>query len=234
MRKRKRNSVLFIDIDSVLAAQNRPDPLVLDSRCILHLRSVVSGSDAAVVLSSSWPWEDASAVLESHGVSLYGALDDDRVTYDGRPRAIVRWIEENPEFKSWVAIDDDPILETVARFPADDPARRLLVEPWRFIRTRYYQDPLTGQTDGDGLTERLADAASVVLVENREPQMPVPGPVSSQLPCDDCGRPSVYVLDDLPMYDPVYKCAEHAWPRPGIHWRSTRAGEQSDKRRRID
>lgn len=197
--------IVFLDIDGALGKFGREVPHLLDADCTRRVRRLL-GRETGAVLSSSWPGEIATAILREHGIERYDVLGYDRRTYSGRPREILAWLEDHPEVTSWVALDDD---------------RMTLPEPWRLVLT-----------DGDvGITDRDADAAAVILVENRAPVMPAPGPALAELPCDDCGAPSVFVDDHLPQYDPAYGCAVHAWPaivRPpemaGLAWDAAKVG----------
>ncbi len=202
------NRIIFLNIDGVLGRFGREVPHLLDPDCARRVRRLL-GRGTGAVLSSSWPSEIAAGVLGEHGIELYDVLGYDRRTCCGRPKEILAWLDDHPEVTSWVALDDD---------------RMTLPEPWRLVLT-----------DSDvGVTDRDADAAAVILVENRAPIMPAPGPPLDELPCDDCGAASVFVDDHLPQFDPAYGCAVHTWPATNMTWRATRAGEHYDKRGRID
>jgi hypothetical protein len=208
--------VVFLAIDGVL---NRrvlrlcsPEVPVqslrqLEPACVERLRRVARAAD--IVLSSAWPEECAAEELGRHGLHLAGALDDARKSARGRPDAIRRWLAAHPDAISWVVLDEDWMRVTWL----GPDGSSLGEEPWRLVRTDAEQ----------GLTERDADAAEVVLYEDRAPAMPEPGDPDPRLPCHACGGASVYADD---ARGARFACAAHGWPAPAAAWRAVRAGDR--------
>lgn len=139
--------VVFLDIDGPLAPFCRINSHVLDAACVQRVHQLAKFS--TIVLASSHSETTARDWFE---LPLDAVLDEERKFYDGRPKAIYRYLKSHPEVTSWVSIDDDYIVRTVNRFPADNPVRELLACPERFLRANWIFDESENTVRGSGLT----------------------------------------------------------------------------------
>ena len=153
---------VFLDINGVLNPFGSANGRILDAASVARVHRLAP--IARIVLASSWP---VAAAEDALGMSLE-ALDPDRRTEHGRPRAIWRWLQAHPEVTTWVSIDDDRIVDLLRRLPDDNPERGLLAWPERFIQTDWTWIDGFGPNGGTGLTQRVYERARSILTRPTE------------------------------------------------------------------
>lgn len=114
--------VIFLDIDGVLndAATDEYTPakfMGIDDYKVKFLRQIVDATGASIVLTSTWKteWSKNEEFLSVDGAYLNSKLAEESLhildkTTDkilDRGAGIMRWLNDHPEVKSWVVIDDD-------------------------------------------------------------------------------------------------------------------------------
>lgn len=117
----------------------------LDPRAIANLKNIINETSAAIVLSSSWRWDETAYKAVERQLRFYGleiadtTIQDIRVNLT-RTKEIQLYLEEHPSITNFVILDDMEI---------EDP----LKEHW--VRCLFK----------DGLTKKLAKEAIQILKE---------------------------------------------------------------------
>lgn len=117
----------------------------LDPRAIANLKNIVNETSAAIILSSSWRWDEVAYKAVERQLRFYGleiadtTIQDIRVNLT-RTKEIQLYLEEHPSITNFVILDDMEI---------EDP----LKEHW--VRCLFK----------DGLTKKLAKEAIQILKE---------------------------------------------------------------------
>lgn len=137
-------NVIFLDIDGVLNSENYVKKCgdawtgdQLDPEAIARLNKLTTLGNASIVVSSSWriipggvmSSHDMASLLNQHGVvaPIIGVtpyLDSDRAI------EIDFWLQDHPEVKNFVILDDDRLE---AKCDSEDPYLND-----RFVRTTWW------------------------------------------------------------------------------------------------
>lgn len=97
---------------------------LLDPRAISQLKKIVSATNAAIVLSSSWRWDrtaknEARRQLREHGLDF---IDITPCRYDipfSKDAEIAVWLEEHPEVQKYIIIDDAELQQNTFQVKTD-------------------------------------------------------------------------------------------------------------------
>lgn len=107
----KLDTVIFLDVDGVLHSLYGDDLFV--PRCCSALEAVVRGSNASIVLSSTWRTDKTKvAILNSvlQQRRLGPVTDCTKELNAPRGAEICEWLDRHPEVSRWIAIDDMDLL----------------------------------------------------------------------------------------------------------------------------
>lgn len=117
----------------------------LDPRAIANLKNIVNETSAAIILSSSWRWDEVAYKAVERQLRFYGleiadtTIQDIRVNLT-RTKEIQLYLEEHPSITNFVILDDMEI---------EDPLKK------HWVRCLFK----------DGLTKKLAKEAIQILKE---------------------------------------------------------------------
>jgi hypothetical protein len=104
-----KRAVIFLDIDGVLNRSNRKahsDSHVVATDLLARLKSLVSSTDAFVVLASTWRHEpDGVQKARELGIPFEDVLPDLRPC--SRGREVRMWLASHPHAECFAIIDDD-------------------------------------------------------------------------------------------------------------------------------
>lgn len=117
----------------------------LDPRALRNLKYIIEETDAKIVLSSSWRWDEKAldAVkkqLKSYNLELFDTTIMDIMSTLSRTAEIQLYLKEHPFITNYVILDDDEIKEP-------------LKQNW--VRCLFK----------NGLTKKLAEQAIEILKE---------------------------------------------------------------------
>ncbi len=127
------NKIIYLDIDGVLNSDDFAkfcleeegfDPFdvdALDPRAIKNLKYIVEETGAQIVLSSSWRWEDVAKTAVRTQLKDFGLIFIDTTTMKinrckSRTMEIETHLEEHPEIKRYVILDDTDIEPPLERY----------------------------------------------------------------------------------------------------------------------
>ena len=124
------DKVIFLDVDGVLnsraflATYHRAGIAIDPTRLVL-LRQIVEASGADIVLTSSWRlhWDSNEALCNETGKQMNAIFAQaglkilDKTPDLGfvRYEEVVRWLEEHPQVKNFVVLDDEPFEEGILK-----------------------------------------------------------------------------------------------------------------------
>lgn len=109
------NSVIFLDVDGVLNSMSTPDWMGDDwdtplARYIQPLKHIVDETGADIIITSSW--REYPAAMRKLEIALMvfelRIAGQTPVLPTGRPDEIQSWLNDHPEVKRYVILDDDP------------------------------------------------------------------------------------------------------------------------------
>lgn len=118
----------------------------LDPRAITNLKNIVNETSAAIVLSSSWRWDEAAYKAVERQLRFYGLeiADTTEKNYkpglNSRTAEIQDYLKQHPSITKFVILDDDEIKEPLKN---------------HWVRCLFK----------DGLTKKLAKEAIQILKE---------------------------------------------------------------------
>mmetsp|Transcript_19938 Transcript_19938/g.45984 ORF Transcript_19938/g.45984 Transcript_19938/m.45984 type:complete len:171 (-) Transcript_19938:59-571(-) len=107
------DKIIFLDIDGVLHSASGENGDFFVDRCCAHLQEIVDLTGASIVLSSMWRLEYRSLFQVNHVLFSLGLPPvigcTDHLQGCRREEEISKWLDEHPEVRSWIAIDDWPL-----------------------------------------------------------------------------------------------------------------------------
>lgn len=85
---------------------------MLDPRAIVQLKKIVEATKSSIVLSSSWRWEKplrekVRTQLREKGIDFVDTTTLQTDITLSRGKEIERYLEDHPEIKDYVILDDD-------------------------------------------------------------------------------------------------------------------------------
>ena len=88
----------------------------LDPRALRNLKYIVEETDAKIVLSSSWRWDEKALAavkkqLKSYNLELFDTTIMDIMSTMSRTAEIQHYLNEHPSITKYVILDDDEIKE---------------------------------------------------------------------------------------------------------------------------
>lgn len=160
--------IIFLDIDGVLNSNaffdTNPDNVEIDNTFVERLVKLYNTyPDTKIVLSSYWRYLSANNKSKQYFYSKMkennlDVIDETPLSYPGttqfinnRPIEIKLWLNDHPEIKKWVSIEDDFLYEHYEKECGKQFANHL-------VTTLFY-----GNTDNEGLTEDAVNKAIKIL-----------------------------------------------------------------------
>ena len=114
-------NVIFLDIDGVLVTWNTVGVLDKETRscalqetCVHMLNKLARITESKIVLSSTWRFHDWDRNMEHFKKFKMDPLPFDKTGMDPsgiRGKEIKKWLDEHPEVKNFVILDDDSDME---------------------------------------------------------------------------------------------------------------------------
>jgi hypothetical protein len=112
--------VIFLDCDGVIncispsytTSYYKPDGSVtyFDEHLIQRLNWLIEKSEADIVISSSWRYDmpDLKEQMELNGFKHWDKVIGYTPTLTHRGEEIQRWLDDNPEYRCYVVLEDEP------------------------------------------------------------------------------------------------------------------------------
>jgi hypothetical protein len=104
--------IIFLDIDGVLNSQtNAMEEVHIDNRKMILLRKIIEATEANIVITSTWRINyDLSFFKGLFWATGFGWNEDGvtpRTPNGHRGTEIEKWLENYPDVKTYIIIDDD-------------------------------------------------------------------------------------------------------------------------------
>jgi hypothetical protein len=102
--------IIFSDIDGVLNCSRTPNPrkfpYIADPKLVARLRSVLSKTDAQVVLTSTWRYDPAGLFSAKNWDIPFIDITPD-LPKEPRRNEVLSWLRSHPEVTRFAVLDDE-------------------------------------------------------------------------------------------------------------------------------